>query len=174
MSAWAVHLEFVEDGSSKFWRARVDGSTLVVNYGRIGTNGQTQIKEFPAADGATKELDKLIREKRKKGYADAGSAGSEDDDGGDEEDEDEKPAPKGKTAAKAPVVALAPAAAPLPTSAAAQYAKGAAGRNIATRLVLDGTHVRLDADESYDTPDAARAAYDRLREALVAEGHVEK
>ena len=51
MSDWTVHLEFEEGTSSKFWRARVEGKTLYVNYGKIGSNGQTQVKDFgdPAA-----------------------------------------------------------------------------------------------------------------------------
>ena len=62
MSDWQVHLEFEEGTSSKFWRARVEGGTLYVNYGKIGTAGQTQVKEL-GPDGAHKELDKLVREK---------------------------------------------------------------------------------------------------------------
>src|SRR6185295_7641782 len=116
MSNWTVHLEFEEGNSSKFWRARVEGKTLYVNYGRIGASGQTQVKEFPSTDGAQKEFDKLVREKRKKGYADAGGGGGgddadEDDDDDDDEDEagdeDAAPAPKKKSG----LAALAAAAA---------------------------------------------------------------
>src|SRR5689334_10964123 len=89
MSDWQVHLEFEEGNSSKFWRARVEGKTLYVNYGKIGATGQTQVKEFPSADGAQKEFDKLVREKRKKGYADAGGGGGGGDEDGDDDDEDE-------------------------------------------------------------------------------------
>jgi predicted DNA-binding WGR domain protein len=38
MADWTVHLEFEEGTSSKFWRARVEGKTLYVNYGKIGSN----------------------------------------------------------------------------------------------------------------------------------------
>jgi len=81
---WMAHLEFEEGTSSKFWRARVEGRTLYVNYGKIGSNGQTQVKDFADNAGATKEFDKLVREKRKKGYIDAGGEGG----GGGDEDED--------------------------------------------------------------------------------------
>src|SRR5215813_11833362 len=64
MSDWTVHLEFEEGNSSKFWRARVDGKTLYVNYGKIGSNGQTQIKDFADTGTAMKEFDKLVREER--------------------------------------------------------------------------------------------------------------
>src|SRR5687767_5545671 len=120
MSDWTVHLEFEEGTSSKFWRARVEGKTLYVNYGKIGSNGQTQVKEFANADGAQKEFDKLVREKRKKGYADAGGGGggdededADDDEGGDDDDEgggdddDDEPAPRKKSG----LAALAAAAA---------------------------------------------------------------
>ena len=109
MSDWQVHLEFADDGSNKFWRARVEGGTLYVNYGKIGTTGQTQVKEL-GPDGAKKEFDKLVREKRKKGYADAGADGGaaaadgEEDDDDDDEDE-APPPPKKKAAAAAPAPA---------------------------------------------------------------------
>ena len=78
---WQVHLEFEEGGSSKFWRARVEAKALYVNYGKIGSTGQTQVKQFPDDPSAQRELDKLVREKRKKGYADADAdaAGADDD-----------------------------------------------------------------------------------------------
>ena len=57
--SWEVSLQLVDGSSKKFWRARVEGGTLYVNYGRIGTNGQTQVKELGSADKARKELDKV-------------------------------------------------------------------------------------------------------------------
>ena len=68
MSEWMVHLEFEEGSSSKFWRARVEGKTLYVNYGKIGTNGQTKTKTFADEMKAKKEYDKLLAEKTGKGY----------------------------------------------------------------------------------------------------------
>ena len=109
MSDWTVQLEFEEGTSSKFWRARVDGTKLYVNYGKIGSSGQTQVKDLGSADAAQREYDKLVREKRKKGYVDAGGGGGggdkdpeerdedegeDDDGGGDDEDEDEDAAPR--------------------------------------------------------------------------------
>ena len=60
--------ELVEGKSSKFWEVGVDGSTLTVRYGRIGTDGQTKEKEFDSEAAATKERDKLVKEKTGKGY----------------------------------------------------------------------------------------------------------
>jgi predicted DNA-binding WGR domain protein len=174
MSTWKVHLEFEEDNSSKFWRARVDGKTLYVNYGRIGTAGQTSMKELASPDAAQKELEKLEKEKRKKGYKDAGSAGSsedEDDDAGEGEEEDgdedgeeeEEEAPKkGK------------AAAAKPTGASARLVLSGKGRNIDTKLVLEGSKLRVEADESYDSADLAKQAFERIKAALLEEGYKEK
>lgn len=61
--------ELVEGKSSKFWEVGVDGSTLTVRYGRIGTDGQTKEKEFDTEAAATKERDKLVKEKTGKGYS---------------------------------------------------------------------------------------------------------
>jgi predicted DNA-binding WGR domain protein len=61
--------EFVEGKSSKFWEIHLDGTTLDVRFGRIGTSGQSQTKTFATPDLARKEHDKLVAEKTKKGYA---------------------------------------------------------------------------------------------------------
>jgi uncharacterized protein (TIGR02996 family) len=45
-----------------------------VTFGRVGTNGQAQTKEFPDAATATKERDKLVAEKLKKGYVETTGA----------------------------------------------------------------------------------------------------
>lgn len=66
--AGARRFEFVEGTSSKFWEVVVEGSVLVVRFGRIGTAGQTKTKTFPSPEAARKELDKLVREKTGKGY----------------------------------------------------------------------------------------------------------
>jgi predicted DNA-binding WGR domain protein len=170
MSDWQVHLEFEDDGSSKFWRARVEGGTLYVNYGKIGTNGQTQVKEL-GPDGAKKEFDKLVREKRKKGYVDAGAGGGdagEGDDGEDEDEEEEAPPPKKKAAAPAAPTPAAKAG----LEARLTLAKG--NRRVATHLSLAGATVRMDAVETYASPEEARKAYYRLLATLAGEGHEEQ
>ena len=184
MSDWTVQLEFEEGTSSKFWRARVEGKTLYVNYGKLGTNGQTQVKDFADRAGAMKEYEKLVREKRKKGYNDAGTgrgAGDEDEDkdedeeaegGGDAggEDEDEDEAPRRKPAGK-PASKPAPAARP---SGGLRMVLEAGSRKVETHLYLDGKTVRMDATESYASPEAAKKAYERLKKTLAGEGYREE
>jgi len=64
-------LIFMDSKSSKFWNIELAGSSHTVNYGRTGTNGQTKTKEFDSAEKAEASFDKLVAEKRKKGYVDA-------------------------------------------------------------------------------------------------------
>lgn len=61
--------ELIEGKSSKFWEIETLGNTLTVRFGRIGTNGQTQTKEFADGLAVEKERNKLIKEKTGKGYA---------------------------------------------------------------------------------------------------------
>lgn len=63
-----MRYEFVEGSSSKFWEIELSGTAFTVKWGRIGTDGQTQVKKFASADKAQAEHDKLVAEKVKKGY----------------------------------------------------------------------------------------------------------
>ena len=60
---------FKDDKSDKFWNIMVDGDRYTVRFGRSGTQGQTQEKEFDTAQEAKDTAVKLIREKTGKGYA---------------------------------------------------------------------------------------------------------
>ncbi|MGC4119852.1 MAG: WGR domain-containing protein [Myxococcales bacterium] len=66
--------EFTEGSSSKFWEVEVAGSSLTVRFGKLGTNGQTKVKELATAQEAASEADSLIREKTGKGYVEVGAA----------------------------------------------------------------------------------------------------
>lgn len=70
--------EYSEGTSSKFWTIMLDGNTHTVNFGRIGTAGQTQTKEFASASEAEKSASKLAAEKVRKGYVEktSGTAAS--------------------------------------------------------------------------------------------------
>ncbi len=60
--------EFIEGTSSKFWAIWGDGTSHTVHFGRIGTEGQKQTKNFSSEEEAKKSYEKLIKEKLKKGY----------------------------------------------------------------------------------------------------------
>ena len=59
--------------SAKFWEVEVDGSTLVVRFGKIGATGQTTRKDFANVAAAEAEAAKLIGQKVKKGYVETPS-----------------------------------------------------------------------------------------------------
>ncbi len=62
------YFEFVGGSSAKFWECGVSGNEVTVRFGRIGTEGQTQVKDLPDADAAARHAEKLIASKTAKGY----------------------------------------------------------------------------------------------------------
>ena len=59
----------LQDGSSdKFWIIEREGDRFTVRFGRTGTVGQTQTKEFGSEEEAQKACARLIAEKLHKGY----------------------------------------------------------------------------------------------------------
>ena len=62
-------LFFQDDKSNKFWRVETDGSYMVTNWGKTGTNGRWQLSEFDSDEECEKEAVKLVSSKKKKGYA---------------------------------------------------------------------------------------------------------
>jgi predicted DNA-binding WGR domain protein len=69
------YFEFVDTKSSKFWEVWIEGATIFTRFGKIGANGQTTVKEFPALDDAQAMLDKSIAEKIRKGYVEGSNNG---------------------------------------------------------------------------------------------------
>jgi predicted DNA-binding WGR domain protein len=61
-------LRFEQGSSRKFWTAEASGATLRVTYGRIGSTGQSIVKQFDGAERALREMHKLVEEKLRKGY----------------------------------------------------------------------------------------------------------
>ena len=57
--------------SSKFWEVTVEGSTLTVRFGKIGSAGQTKVTECASDDEAQAQASKLVAEKTKKGYVES-------------------------------------------------------------------------------------------------------
>ena len=60
--------EFIGGSSAKFWEIDVSGCEVTVRFGRIGSQGQTLVKNFTDASAATRHAEKLIAEKAGKGY----------------------------------------------------------------------------------------------------------
>jgi predicted DNA-binding WGR domain protein len=63
-----MRLTCTEGGSNKFWEVTLEGNTLTVHWGKIGTAGQSKKKVFPDGAKARNELAKLVKEKLDKGY----------------------------------------------------------------------------------------------------------
>ncbi|EPT8713313.1 DUF4132 domain-containing protein [Escherichia coli] len=68
------HFIYQDEKSHKFWAVEQQGNELHINWGKVGTNGQSQIKSFADAAAAAKAELKLIAEKTKKGYVENASA----------------------------------------------------------------------------------------------------
>jgi uncharacterized protein (TIGR02996 family) len=59
---------FTDATSNKFWNIDLCGTRFTVTFGKVGTKGQTQTKDFPTEAAARKAHDKLVAEKLAKGY----------------------------------------------------------------------------------------------------------
>ena len=68
VNASARRFEYFDEKSAKFWEVDVIAESVEVKFGKIGTNGQTQIKDFETPDEALKHAEKLVHEKLKNGY----------------------------------------------------------------------------------------------------------
>jgi DNA ligase-1 len=60
--------EFGAGSSNKFWEVSAHGTEVTVRFGRIGTQGQTQVKSFADEATAAAHVAKLIDQKTGKGY----------------------------------------------------------------------------------------------------------
>lgn len=54
--------------TAKFWEITLEGKTVSVRFGKLGTNGQGSIKELDSEDAAKAYADKKVAEKTKDGY----------------------------------------------------------------------------------------------------------
>lgn len=172
--------ELVEGSSSKFWEIELEGTSFVTTYGRIGTDGQSSMKEFDSEAKAKKEHDKLVAEKVKKGYAlvGAGARPAEEDD------------------IDTVVVAARPKAAPPPpveddeeedgvrTEGARYFEFSEGTSNKFWEVRLEGTAVmtrygKIGADgqetmKEFDSEAKAKKEYDKLVGEKTKKGYVEK
>ncbi len=149
MSEWQVSLIFQDSKSNKFWRARCIGNNLEVNFGRIGSQGQSQAKRYDSPEDATRELEKQAREKYKKGYVDG--------DGGPSE-----------TAASS--ASTEPASTP-PAASQCTLVLMLGERRLELRLSVEGNALHTHGVEHYPDASAAEAAFAQVRAALEAEGY---
>jgi predicted DNA-binding WGR domain protein len=67
-------LRYTDGKSDKFWEIQLVDTSHTVRYGRHGTAGQTQTKDFSTGAEALKSYEKLVAEKLKKGYVDDDAA----------------------------------------------------------------------------------------------------
>ena len=168
--------ELSEGTSNKFWEIELDGASFKTTYGKIGTPGQTTLKQWKDAAEAKKEYEKLVAEKTKKGYELAGGKPAQA----------AKPAPAATPAAKpAPAAAAkpAPAAAPKPAAGARYFelSEGTsnkfweialAGNAVKTRYGKIGTPGQQTLKEFGDAG-AAQKEYDKLVHEKTKKGYVE-
>ena len=73
-----VHLRRIDPAQNmrRFYSLSVQptlfgGASLIRDWGRIGTRGQTMMETFDTADDADLAFDRLERSKRRRGYRDA-------------------------------------------------------------------------------------------------------
>jgi predicted DNA-binding WGR domain protein len=66
-------LTFQEGNSNKFYTLSLEESKLTIQFGRVGSAGQTQVKTFKSSSDALKQYQTLLAEKKKKGYVEEAS-----------------------------------------------------------------------------------------------------
>jgi predicted DNA-binding WGR domain protein len=66
--------EYTDDKSAKFWEIEQAGTDLNIRWGRIGTAGQSQTKNFADAAKAGTAMARLVTEKTGKGYTEPATA----------------------------------------------------------------------------------------------------
>ena len=70
-----TELQYMDANSSKFWHIELTDTSHTVTYGRTGTSGQSKTKAFESTEKAEADYNKLVSQKRKKGYVDVAAAG---------------------------------------------------------------------------------------------------
>lgn len=67
-----MRLEFKEGKSNKFWEAELGKTWVTVTFGRVGSAGQKKRHDFDNERNAAATYQKLIAQKKKKGYREVG------------------------------------------------------------------------------------------------------
>jgi predicted DNA-binding WGR domain protein len=189
--------EFVEGKSSKFWEIEMEGTSFTTTYGRIGTEGQSSMKEYDSEEKAEREYEKLVAEKVKKGYVLVDGNGAAPrkpapkpekpapakkaakaavfEDEGDDEDDDEEKTPV-KPVAKAAASKPAKPAGETKKTEGARYFEFVDGKSSKFwEIALSGTYfttrygrIGTDGQESMKEYDSEEKA-ERECEKLIAE-----
>ncbi|MGF1525602.1 MAG: WGR domain-containing protein [Candidatus Competibacterales bacterium] len=148
---WQVELAFKDAKSDKFWRARVQGNGIEINYGRTGSAGQRQFKRYSSPEDAAAELEKQARSKRNKGYWDQAT-----------------PSPQAQAPAPATQGEVPP---PVPATRRREWVFPMGERELEITLTLDGDAVHTAARERYGDEAKALSAFEDLCRAMEAEGY---
>jgi predicted DNA-binding WGR domain protein len=129
--------QFSDGSSNKFWAIEVNGTSQTVHFGKVGTTGQAQTKEFASEAEAVKASDKLIAEKVKKGYTEV-TTGTKS---GDTPPAAKVKPAKSKTAKeqKATAEDAEPEAAATPPAASDGLSKQAVNTEVVRRIDLNPT-----------------------------------
>ncbi|HET7421900.1 MAG TPA: DUF4253 domain-containing protein [Candidatus Dormibacteraeota bacterium] len=72
--------EFTGGSSSKYWEVSQSGTQVTVHFGRIGSDGQTQTKDYGSWEDAAERVRKLVVEKLREGYVEVEGLGSRPED----------------------------------------------------------------------------------------------
>jgi predicted DNA-binding WGR domain protein len=68
-----IRLEFRAAGSAKFWQLSQAGKGVTVTFGKVGTQGQTQLRLHDTPAAARADAEKQVQAKLKKGYQATGA-----------------------------------------------------------------------------------------------------
>jgi predicted DNA-binding WGR domain protein len=68
----------VSGKAEKFWEIDVVGSDVLVRFGKIGSAGQTTVKQHADSAAANLAAEKLVNEKLRKGYTELTKGVSEE------------------------------------------------------------------------------------------------
>jgi predicted DNA-binding WGR domain protein len=66
-----AYLELSDGTSHKFYEITVKDNRLMIRFGRIGTQGHSNVEEYDTPEKARKEANKRVLKKKKKGYQEA-------------------------------------------------------------------------------------------------------
>ena len=72
------YLEINNEESEKFWAILLNEDLHFIKFGKIGTSGIEQVKQFNSIEESKSSFDNLIKEKIKKGYKEIDFSESKD------------------------------------------------------------------------------------------------